>query len=338
MPKPYLMPYKDWISKTSSVGHKRSQDLQNVDLYLQDYHTSPQWPQMLRQLEVNLTQWVSSKTKAGGTLDTVRDHKTVRLLQQQVAAARTLPVPTPWDSKFPGISIAQDPFAGDLPVPDNFSARVQNNLGDLISKDRGKLLMALISRGCEDRKHEVVIQCNPVLGGANQCAPVDVAITSDLRRGLSELGKVSLPGLLAHPSIVATIKVTSDGSREFVPNKIGANAVVKYNPDDKGEGGKGGGFIGLAHELIHAYHYVYGLCARSPIGGASGDYGLAEEEMRTVGARAYKDEVPSENWIREEWKLPLRTTYSGYDFSDTTATGSPTTSITVAGTTPTLSS
>jgi hypothetical protein len=42
--------------------------------------------------------------------------------------------------------------------------------------------------------------------------------------------------------------------------------------------------------------------------------------MRAVGARTYKNDPPSENWIRDEWKLPERASYSGNDFSETTAT------------------
>jgi hypothetical protein len=108
---------------------------------------------------------------------------------------------------------------------------------------------------------------------------------------------------------------------EFIPN-TGANAVVRYDPLDQGFGDERGrpGYIGLAHELVHAYHFVNGLCARQPTGGTSGNQGGAEEEMRAVGARAYKNDPPSENWIRAEWELKERTSYSGYDFSETTAT------------------
>jgi len=33
-----------------------------------------------------------------------------------------------------------------------------------------------------------------------------------------------------------------------------------------------------------------------------------------------QDEVPSENWIRNEWKLERRKSYSGNNFTGTTAT------------------
>jgi hypothetical protein len=325
MAKPILMSYATWMSDTTvkkwhgQSDKDRSPDLANVDAYLQQYEISAQWPQMLRQLEVVLEKWVSAKTKSDGTLNTIRDNQTVRLLQQSVKAARTFPNPVPWDSAFPGISIAQDPFAGDFPVPTDFSAKVGNDLGDLISKARGKQLMKMVSDACEDKKHQVVIQY--FTKGSSNCAPVNVPITNEFRRRLTEPGGVNMTELMGNPALVATSIRVGAGGREFVPN-TGANAVVRYDPDDKGSGEEAGrpSFIALAHEMVHAYHFVNGLCARQPTGGTSGDQGGAEEEMRAVGARAYKDDPPSENWIRDEWSLPPRTSYSGNDFSGTTAT------------------
>ena len=325
MAKPVLMAYANWMSDTNvkkwhGQGDKdRSAELDLVDQYLQQYHIGPQWPQMLRQLEGVLDAWVGSKTKKDGTLNTIRDNATVKLLVQQVKAARTLPNPLPWDNAYPGISIAQDPFSGDFVVPGDFSGKVQNDLKDLISKPRGKQLMKMISDACRDKKHEVVIQYNKG-AGSNQCAPVDVPITNDFRRKLGELGGVDQNALLSNKALVATIKISTVGP-EFVPN-TGANAILRYDPDDKGFGEEAGrpSFIGLAHELVHAYHFVNGLCARAPNGSKDQDTGGAEEEMRAVGALAYKDEVPSENWIRDEWNLERRKSYSGNNFTGTTAT------------------
>ena len=135
----------------------------------------------------------------------------------------------------------------------------------------------------------MVIQYNKGAGG-NQCAPVNVAITNLFRRQLGEFGAIDLNSLLTNEALAATgIRTGSDGRPEFIPN-TGANVVVKYSHTDTGESGgaKRDPFIGLAHELIHAYHFVWGLCARVPTGGTRGDHGGAEEEMRTVGALAYK--------------------------------------------------
>ena len=324
MPRPLLMSHADWLTRTNvaktigSGDKKRSQTLTNVDAYLQAYHTSDQWPQMLRQLEVVLDDWIRLKTKSNGDLKTMRSHTTVQELQRQVKDARKLPDPVPWEpEQFTGIYVAQDPFAGDFPVPEDFRTQVDKDLRKLIGKTRGKQLVTMISDGCINKNHRVVIQYNKGAGG-NQCAPVNVAITNEFRRGLSEPGGVNVSALLTNPEIVSTGISTLGGAPEFIPNS-GANVVVKYNHLDSGEEARES-FIGLAHELIHAYHFIYGLCARSPTGGAMGDHGGAEEEMRTVGALAYKDEVPSENWIRGEWGMTLRTKYSGYDFKDTKAT------------------
>jgi hypothetical protein len=324
MARPFLMSKQDWlIATTVTKWHGqsdkvRSQALQNIDLYLDEYHTNAQWPQMLRQLEVTLEAWVRSKTKPDGQLNTIRSHTRVQLLQQQVKAARALPDPLPWDDHYPGIYIAQDPFAGDFAVPDDFSTEVKRDLEKLVSKTRGEQLVKSISDGCTEKAHRVVIQYNKGAGG-NQCAPVNVAITNDFRRRLCEFGAVDLGALLSNPQLVATgIAKVGEAPPRFIPN-TGANVVVKYNHKDPGEAARES-FVGLAHELVHAFHFVYGLCARAPTGGAMGDHGGAEEEMRTVGALAYKDEVPSENWIRAEWDMPRRTSYSGNDFGDTTAT------------------
>jgi len=328
MAKPNLMTYNDWFSDTTVKkwhglsDKKRSTDaagLQNVDVYLQQYHTSAQWPQMLRQLEIVLNEWVGSKTKSDGTLNTIRDNATVRLLQKQVKDARTFPSPVPWDTSYPGISIAQDPFAADFPVPADFSGKVANDLANLISKPRGKSLLDMISKACVAKGHQVVIQY--YTKGSSNCAPVNVAITNDFRRNLSEPGRVNLQELMGNPDLVAKGKTHGANGPEFIPN-TGANAIVRYDPDDPGFGDEKGrpSFIGLAHELVHAYHFVNGICARQPTGGTAGDQGGAEEEMRAVGARAYLKDPPSENWIRDEWGQGERKSYSGNDFSETTAT------------------
>lgn len=61
-------------------------------------------------------------------------------------------------------------------------------------------------------------------------------------------------------------------------------------------------YIGLAHELIHCYHYVNGL--------AKGSYD--EEEKFTVGLAPYADAAITENKIRAEQvadKIPQRDRY-----------------------------
>jgi hypothetical protein len=251
----------------------------------------------------------------------MRDHDIVSLLLQQIQAANQMAVPVQWSDSYAHIHIAQDNFNGDFPVPGNFSGIVDQALTTLASKPNGKQLLEWLVQGCGDKGHEVVIQYNGNKGG-NQCAPIDGAITGDFRHRLDVFGGVDMTALLGNKNIVAKGKVGPDDKPRFVPNS-GANAVVKFNPNDEGEWEDRearGAFVALAHELVHAYHFVYGICARSPTGGTSGDQGGAEEEMRAVGALAYAKDPPHENWIRSEWGLSIRKKYSGNDFAGTTAT------------------
>ncbi len=295
--------------------------MQNIGIFLQLFHSCgpADWPKHLRSLEQALATWIQSKTKFLIGYSSIRDQGTVLLLQRQVKTARTLPRPTAWSPTYPHIEIAQDPFCGDFVVPDDFYTTVSADLNQLISKANGRQLLKDLSDACTRKNKEVVIQYNAGLGGT-QCAPVNVAITSDFRRDLSE--KQLIKELMTNPGLKATGFSINEGRKTFTEGG-GANAVIKFNPADPGPKGDCHGddardsFIALAHELVHAYHFVCGTCRRQPTGSTNGDFGLAEEEMRTIGCKGYDGEIPSENWIRAEWNLPMRYKYSGYDFADT---------------------
>ena len=77
------------------------------------------------------------------------------------------------------------------------------------------------------------------------------------------------------------------------------NANVITTPD-----GSRPTFIGLAHELIHALYSLKG----------EGFLDSSNEEYRTVGLPPVQDEREiTENKIREEHKVPLRTGYAGVE-------------------------
>jgi hypothetical protein len=59
-------------------------------------------------------------------------------------------------------------------------------------------------------------------------------------------------------------------------------------------------FIGLAHELIHAYYNLKGEALRGP-----------NEELATVGIGTGPQRTINENAIRAEHGLPLRSKYTG---------------------------
>ena len=88
---------------------------------------------------------------------------------------------------------------------------------------------------------------------------------------------------------------------EAMQEKVGTITVIDFNaniittPD-----GPRPAFIGLAHELIHAYYNLRGQAIRGK-----------SEEFATVGLGDGKQRDITENAIREEHGLPLREMYSG---------------------------
>ena len=76
---------------------------------------------------------------------------------------------------------------------------------------------------------------------------------------------------------------------------IDFNANIMNTPD-----GNRPAFIGLAHELIHAYYNLKGKA-----------FPGAEEELATVGISKVKNRSITENAIRAEHGIELRKAYSG---------------------------
>jgi hypothetical protein len=95
---------------------------------------------------------------------------------------------------------------------------------------------------------------------------------------------------------------------------LGSSAVtaIKYNanmidtPD-----GKRPSWIGLAHELIHAYYNLKGkgFPAGQTLMNVNGH--VEQEEMATVGLGPGPHRSITENQIRKEANIPLRVTYGG---------------------------
>lgn len=308
----------DWKRETYvSLTHTRGNALRAVDDALEKYPADPLWPATLRSLEIVLKAFMEDASKnRNKDEDKIRNGPAAQKLREQIKKARTLPDPVPL-KVYPRICIAQDPFAGNYAVPDNFSVQVIDALGTLALKEHGRTLLEMIDKACQDNKHRVIIQ---YIGakGLNGCAPVNEPVTNDFRRAVTEVGGVNLKQLLTNPNVVQKGITTADGGPKFIPN-VGASAIIKFFPADPGESTREI-HIALAHELVHAYHFVSGTCARQVMGGVAGNSGQAEEEMRTVGTGSCSKEIPSENWIRKEWQTPLRTTYSGYNFGDTRST------------------
>lgn len=86
-------------------------------------------------------------------------------------------------------------------------------------------------------------------------------------------------------------------------NGAGSVTAVTWNPNGIATpDGSRPAFIGLAHELIHALYNLKGEAYSN----------TADEELRTVGIAPFADarEI-TENKIRAEHNIPVRTAYSG---------------------------
>ena len=91
---------------------------------------------------------------------------------------------------------------------------------------------------------------------------------------------------------------------------VGSASTARYNPNAGAQYTKELGlstpaFIALAHELCHCYHFMNGDLREN----ADQNTMLMIEEARTVGAGVFAGQRISENAIRKEWNLPLRTYY-----------------------------
>ena len=318
MAPPALMSSNDWLRKTnrkrtfSKSDKVRSDPLLIVDSLVDSYERLPT-PDTLETLDELLTAWMNGKMKRG-VLTTIRDHlHAVTDLERQLTLALTLLTPVEFHRGYPGIFIAQDSYRGNHWVPDDFEGTVNTALQQIDSQPVGRTLLTRLSAGCNRvAGRKVVIEYS---GGGSMAAPLDV-VTNTSRKTIQRTGQHGTPLLIqevmANPNLVATqAGVMTDGRRKQFINGAGTGAVVTWNHRDVGQDGRPG-FIALAHELVHALHYVEGSCYRAATGSVTdqGNSGIMEEEMRTVGCLRYAGESPSENAIRGEHNVPLRANYS----------------------------
>lgn len=312
-----IMKRNKWIKDTSSIwtrGRSTGKgSLEAVDnaLLMFESCNNDQWPETLRIVEKSLAEWVESKTNNKGELKTVRSHKTIALLQSQVKAALAGRDPRIWSGDFPPIFISTDVITETKEVHPTWSGRVEKILRDLKLDPCGRQLLELLSAACKQKSQKVVIAF-----GKNQCAPVNLNILFNNEQRL----RPKLSEWMSNPNIVQQ-GIDKSGDRPKFFGGSGSSALVLFDPDmPAGPDGERPNWIALGHELIHAYHYVTGTCARPLTGSTNADSGLSEEEMQTIGTGGYDGHIPSENWLRESAKFPKRTKYSGYDFCHTRCT------------------
>ena len=104
-------------------------------------------------------------------------------------------------------------------------------------------------------------------------------------------------------------------------NGEGVRPVVWYNPNhtvhvnSQGEpklvyNDPSQSFVGLAHELVHAYHMIKGdQYGSDPRTSAHDDDEHFRDEVRAVGFSIYSNNPLSENAIRADHNIPLRQGY-----------------------------
>lgn len=106
---------------------------------------------------------------------------------------------------------------------------------------------------------------------------------------------------------------------KYLKPGLGADAIVSWNPAKQTASENGSPdlpwdkrppWIGLAHELVHAWRMVTGRCVFSPADTACTIY----EERMTVGIAPYDDGEPyTENYFRAHSAAPERRTFYNDD-------------------------
>jgi hypothetical protein len=185
-----------------------------------------------------------------------------------------------WDHGHPGIVVDGKDA--------NFFTAACRDLDLINSRAIGKQLLKLISLRAQGigttAGNNVVIVYTNNLGSVAQNSKVQGR----------EVRQDAKPGSIVRLPAVGTGSVVRYGHNL---ERIYTEAIGVYSPE----------FVALAHEMIHALHVISGDVVM--------DYdwstdGAIIEEARTVGIGPYKNTTISENAVRKEWGLPLRTYYS----------------------------
>ncbi len=190
-----------------------------------------------------------------------------------------------WDQSHPGIYIEGR---------ESFFTATSNAINKLRSRPIGKDLISNLSKRCKIANVSVVIKRahGSLTKSAEETSAGPDAMTA------FKTGK-KLPG--------TKIEIAGKGS--------GSEAF--YNPDAEAiytqlVGITTPAYIALGHELIHSMHHLSGGI-RLGAGATLNEQFEAmylQEEAHTVGLGPYKNTRISENALRKEWNLPLRTYYS----------------------------
>ena len=223
-----------------------------------------------------------------------------------------------WNADFPGIYIDG---SRDLMNPGKtigvmeegaFVSATRRALDKIASKPVGKDLLTLIG------KRSKGIGTKLVDGRVTICYGTGTLTEGQVDFGKAVLGSTFAQGVdpVARVRTSQPVMVKTDAGLTPIPGVTrpgaGSSALVSYNPFGDVGGVMAGSkplktilgvdtpaFVALAHELVHAFHYMGG--DRSP--------SRMVEEARTVGAGRYANTRISENAVRKEHNVALRKWY-----------------------------
>ncbi len=192
------------------------------------------------------------------------------------------------ESIFPGLKI-ENSYGGP------FVTGVQQDLNLIAAKSTGGNLLSIISKRFQGV-------------GTKTSADKKVVI---------HLGNCNLTSQGSEGAGIEERGADMAGSNFTMPG-TGRGSRVEYNPQGEAEyttmvGIRTPSYVALAHELIHALHVISGDVKKVydwGNGTALSSSGALIEEARTVGLGRFLNTSISENAIRRENKLPLRTYYS----------------------------
>jgi hypothetical protein len=197
-----------------------------------------------------------------------------------------------WDQRYPGIEIDDD--------NQSFVEAAIRDLNKIKSKPVGESLLGTISKRCQG------------IGTKAGGSLVQIKYTNmvgDQVRDVS--GLESTAQSPEHFDDRDVAHGAAPGSLVRLPGR-GTGSVIHYGHNLEGKYTKAIGvqtpaFIALAHELVHALHSLSGDFLK-PYSWATD--GALTEEARTVGIGPYAHGRITENAIRKEHGLPMRTYYS----------------------------
>lgn len=159
---------------------------------------------------------------------------------------------------------------------------------------------------------------NPSFGPRTASALSEIKSTPSGMQLLSDIEKCSSGGK-------RTITIADSGSKgpvyTRVPRRLpstGTSVVVRWSPDQsactdsQGRASRAGGstnsYILLAHELVHGRYALSGDSFLDSGNRADPSTPSGQEEYRAIGLGSYANAPYSENSVRKEHSLPLRTT------------------------------